>query len=163
MSNKIRQLAAGLEGLTRAELLELPDPVQYEDGRTVQSFKDETNINRLLARAQRSGTLSHIEKFGGIYGEMADFDMLEAQLRLRRGQEAFDRLPSEVRREFNNSPAEFYQYVNDPANIGDLAKKLPALAKPGRQRVDVAGRTNPVAPEEPVAPPTPNTTPPDGG
>jgi hypothetical protein len=136
----------------------------YSDGLTKQSFKDECNINKLLQRAQRSGTLSHLEKFEGMYGEMADFDMLEAQIRLRRGQEAFDRLPSEIRREFNQSPAEFFRFVNDPANKDDLAKKLPALAKPGRQNIDVSGKTDPTARDEPVAPPAapaaPNSDPP---
>ena len=69
----------------------------------------------------------------------------------------FEALPAELRREFNNDPAQFIEYVNDPENIDSLAEKLPALAKPGRQlkaerpRADTTPVTQPV---EPPADPT---------
>lgn len=162
MSLKIRALAAEVPGLSPNEQRQLVPEKEYTDGRTKQSFKEETNINRLLQRAQRSGTLSHLQKYGGMYGEMADFDMLEAQLRLRRGQEAFDRLPSEIRKEFHQSPTEFFKYVNDPANAERLPELLPDLAKPGRQFKNL--KADPTAKDEPVAPPAapaaPNSDPP---
>ena len=140
---------------TRQEYLALLPEKDYSDGKTVQSFKDETDINKLLARAQRAGTLSHLEEFEGVYGDFSDFDFFTAQTTIARGYEIFDKLPSEVRKEFHNSPQAFYEYVNDPANQADLAKKLPSLAAPGRQNIDVSGKTPPVAasaaPSEPSA------------
>jgi len=120
----------------------------YKDGRTKQSFKDETDINKILIRAQKAGTMSHLQKYEGTYGDFADFDFFEANLQLTKGREVFDALPSELRTEFHQSPAEFFEYVNDPANHEDLRKKLPGLAQPGRQNIDVSGKT---APEEPAA------------
>jgi len=116
---------------------------KYPDGRTKQSFKDETDINKILHRAQKAGTLSHLQQFEGRYGDFADFDFFEATIQLTKGREVFDALPSELRREFNQSPAEFFAYVNDPANIDDLRLKLPGLAKPGRQNIDMSGKTAP--------------------
>ncbi len=107
----------------------------YTDGRTKQSFKDETDINKILERAQSTGTISHLNRHEGRYGDFADFDFQQAQFMLAQGREVFDDLPSEIRNEFNQSPAQFFDYVNDPANKDDLIKKLPGLAAPGRQNI----------------------------
>jgi len=121
----------------------------YLDGRTKQAFKDETDIVKMLSRAQKAGTMSHLQKYEGQYGDFADFDFLQSTLMLTKGREVFDALPSELRREFNQSPADFFDYVNDPANAEDLAKKLPMLAKPGRQNIDASGKTPPESKSEP--------------
>ena len=34
----------------------------YKDGRTKQSFRDETDINQIMKRAQVTGTISHLNK-----------------------------------------------------------------------------------------------------
>ncbi len=129
----------------------------YNDGRTKQAFKDETDIVKMLSRAQKAGTLSHLEKFEGTYGDFADYDFFENQLKMTKGREVFDALPSELRSEFNQSPAQFFEYVNDPANAESLSKKLPALAAPGRQNIDLSGKTPPGVESEPVASETPAT------
>jgi len=116
---------------------------KYKDGRTKQAFKDETDINKILHRAQKAGTLSHLQKYEGIYGDFADFDFFESTIMLTKGREVFDALPSEIRTEFHQSPEEFFDYVNDPANADQLHKKLPGLAAPGRQNIDVSGKSAP--------------------
>ncbi len=121
-------------------MTELKTPI-YNDGRTKQSFRDETDINKILRRAQKTGTVSHLTKYEARYGDFSDFDFFEVQLKLAGGRQIFDDLPSEIRNEFNQSPAQFFDYVNDPANKDDLLKKLPALAAPGRQNIDVSGKT----------------------
>lgn len=123
----------------------------YLDGRTKQAFKDETDITKMLSRAQKAGTMSHLQKYEGTYGDFADYDFLQNTIMLTQGREVFDALPSELRREFNQSPADFFAYVNDPANAQDLAKKLPGLALPGRQNIDLSGKTEPAPqPAKPV-------------
>ncbi len=118
----------------------LPRKVKkYDDGRTKQAFKAETDINKILARAQKTGTISHLAKHQAKYGDFADFDFFEATQQLTRGREIFDELPSEIRQEFGQSPAEFFKFVNDPANRDRLDTIMPVLAKPGRQNIDVRG------------------------
>ena len=107
----------------------------YKDGRTKESFRDETDINQILKRAQKSGTISHLTKYEARYGDFSGFDFFDAQLQLAKGGEIFDALPVELRSEFNQSPAQFFAYVNDPANKERLGKLLPALAEPGRQNI----------------------------
>ena len=102
--------------------------------RTKQAFKDASDINKILARAQKGDTISHLAKYGAVYGDFTDVDdLLTAHEKLARGTEIFNDLPSEVRREFGQDPAEFFRFVNDPANADRLADVLPDLAKPGTQ------------------------------
>ena len=130
-------------------------PKTYKDGRTKQSFKNSTDINKILNKAQKAGTLSHLVKHGAHYGDFSDMpDLLEAHRRLAAGQAIFDELPSEIRDEFQNNAAAFFTYVNDPNNSDRLTELLPGLAEPGRQR-----RILNEAPSEPVA----NVQPEGGG
>ncbi len=105
----------------------------YDDGRTKQSFKESTDINKILAKARRAGTLSHLQKYGGEYGDFSDFDFLEAQNTLARAHNIFNELPGEIRREFGQNPTAFFKYASDPENADRLTKLLPELAKPGNQ------------------------------
>ncbi len=136
-----------------------PTADDYKDGRTKQSFKDETDINKILQRAQKTGTISHLNKFEGAYGDFSDFDFFESQIMLTKGREIFDALPSEIRNEFGQSQARFFAYVNDPANVDRLAQLLPALAAPGKQNISTSGNQPADAPTEPEvdASPTPTT------
>jgi hypothetical protein len=135
---------------------ELYQPV-FKDGRTKQSFKDACDINKILKKAQVSGTISHLAKWQGEYGDFSEApqDLLEAHGQLARGREIFAELPSEIRNEFNQDMFSFFEFVNDPKNADKLDKVLPALAEPGRQFPDVnrtsaaTGGTRP--PQEAVA------------
>lgn len=145
-------------------------PRTYEDGRTKQAFKDETDIQKILQRAQQIGTLSHLEKHGASYGDFEAFDFTEAMQQLARAKSIFEELPSELRREFNHDPRQFFTFVNNPDNADRLPDLLPALARPGRQFP--AGPQFGTAPEPQVPdpaspplgdPPGPPSPPPGGG
>ncbi len=114
-------------------MLPTKQPKKYTDGRTKQSFQDETDINKIIKRAEKSGTISHLAKYQGVYGDFANFDYFENLQKLTRGREIFDDLPAEIRNEFQGSPGKFFDYVNDPANVGRIEQLLPDLAAPGRQ------------------------------
>lgn len=116
---------------------ELP-VVDYSDGRTKQSFKDSCDINYILRKAQRAGGLSHLQTYQGEYGDFSEFDFFDAQVKLARAKEIFHALPFEIKKEFNQDPAAFFAFANDPANNGRLGELFPVLAEPGRQFPDVA-------------------------
>jgi len=132
---KLHQMAPGKK--TREQLLALVPDLVYNDGRTKQSHRDETDIVKIMARFDKTGTISHLAKHEGTYSDFSDFDFHEQTNKLTRGREIFDDLPAELRKEFGQSPAAFFAYVNDPANADNLRKKLPALAKPGKQLPDL--------------------------
>ncbi len=137
-----------------------PTAKDYKDGRTKQAFNDETDINKILRRAEKTGTISHLNKHEAHYGDFTGFDFLEAQLKLTAGSDIFAELPAEVRSEFNQNPAEFFDYVNDPENKERLGVLLPALAEPGRQLPRATGviPADAVQDPEPPAIPAPNPT-----
>lgn len=147
MSMKLALLAKKHKVTKRDRVLALRPMLKYDDGRTQQTFKNETDINRIMARAQTTGTISHLNQHQAKYADFSDFDFFESQRMLTEGRQVFDQAPSEIRKEFGNSPAKFFAYVNDPANSGRLAELLPTLAKPGTQLIDVSGRTPPPGPK----------------
>jgi hypothetical protein len=82
--------------------------------------------------------------------------LLHAHERLEKGKEIFQALPGEVRREFGQSPAEFFNFVNNPENSERLAEVLPALAAPGTQMPSVRrSSANQEDPDPDPAPPGP--------
>jgi len=133
MSLVLAKLAEKKGNLTRKGMLSLHPELKYDDGRTIQSHKDETDIVKIMARFAVTGTISHLEKHEGVYADFSDFDFHTQTTMLARGNQIFAELDAEIRREFQQSPAKFFAYVNDPANIDDLRKRLPALAAPGQQ------------------------------
>ncbi len=118
---------------TREQCLALIPEKTYDDGRTKQCHRDECDIQKIMARFEKTGTISHLSKFEGVYADFSDFDFHEQSNKLAQGESIFASLPAEIRREFGQSPQEFFNYVNDPANLPDLVKKLPGLAQPGTQ------------------------------
>jgi len=143
MSMHLAKLASldSRKKLTRTQIIALEKAKVYNDGRTKQCHKDECDINKIMARFDKTGTISHLEKFEGVYGDFSDFDFHEQTNKLTRGREIFDALPAELRREFSQSPAKFFEFVNLPENVDKLREKLPPLAKPGQQLPPVASPT----------------------
>ena len=122
-----------------------------QDNRTKQSFKDECDINRLLQRFQKDGAMSHLEAYGGEYGEYNKFNFHESMEKLRRGNEIFAKLPSEIRSgEFRNDPGLFFTFVNNPENNEKLNDLFPALARPGKFNLDTSPNTPPGSTKEPA-------------
>ncbi len=128
-----------------------PEPKLYNDGMTKQAFKDETDINRILNMANKTGAISHLNKYEGMYGDFEEFDFLGAQLQIRKAGEIFEALPPELRREFQQSPKQFFEFVNDPANKDRLSEIFPELAKPGKYVPDLSNRTPPGGSNDPDA------------
>lgn len=133
--------------LGRKDTLALRPPKDYGPGRTKQSFKDSTDINKILAKAQLTGSLSHYEKHGAFYADFSEMptDPFEARALLERGTAIFNEAPSEIRREFRNDPIAFFNFCNDPANSGRLRELLPAIAERGKYFPDVSPSTPPNA------------------
>ncbi len=136
---------------TREELFALVEPKDYSDGRTKQCHADECDINKIMARFDVTGTISHVAKYEGVYADFSDFDFHKQLGMLTRGREIFDDLPAELRQEFGQSPAAFFDYVNDPANKDKLRDKLKGLASPGRQMPSADQEAAEAAASEPAS------------
>lgn len=130
----------------------------YDDGRTKQAFKDSADINKILFQAQAGDSIAHLVKHGAVYGDFTDIDdLMHAHNRLEKAKEIFQDLPSEIRKEFGQSPADFFNFVNNPDNHDKLRDLIPRLAEPGFQTPSVR-RTGDNPGNLPPEPPAPEST-----
>lgn len=137
-------------------------PPDFSQSATKQAFKDQCDINKILKKAQKTGSLAFAQKYADFtFGEFdGEFSLLDAQQRIAKAGQIFAELPSEVRKEFANNPLDFVAFAADPTNQGRLVELLPELAEPGKyfpnpvQRGGVgAGAATAPAEAEPEAPP----------
>ncbi len=96
--------------------------------RTKQSFKEETDINSIMARFQKTGMIEFINKHEPQYGDVTAIDFQTAMQSVATGREMFADLPSKVRDRFNNDPAELLEFLDNPENRDEAI--LLGLAKP---------------------------------
>lgn len=88
---------------------------------TKQSSKDECDINTIMAKYAKTGILEHTREHHGEYGDYAEAStFLESQIIVHEAQEMFNTIPANVRKDFNNSPAEFLEFVQNPDNIPEM-------------------------------------------
>jgi len=126
------------------------DPMDYalfcdDPSLTRQEFAEEADINSIMAKYQKTGLVPGTDR-QPMYGDFADLpSYMEAQEIILRADAAFSALPAEVRRRFDNDPAEFVEFASDPKNIDQM--RVWGLAEP---------LDEPEAPESPpAAPPAP--------
>lgn len=85
--------------------------------RTKQSMKAECDINNIMRKYQRTGAIAHVRQFGGQYGDVSPVDFHEAMNTVLEAEKMFLALPATLRRRFDNDPAEFLRFVQDPATV----------------------------------------------
>jgi len=98
-------------GTIRVSTLNLePDMAQ-------QQFKDECDINEIIAKAERTGQITHLNSNPGRYAELGEAkDLLDAKLRVIRAETAFMALPANVRARFGHDPVQMLEFLKDPKN-----------------------------------------------
>lgn len=92
---------------------------RYEGkGRTQQNFKDECDINRIMAKYIKTGELSHLAKHEPQYGDFSSgVAYQEASNRVLAAQADFDALSANIRKRMDNDPAKLLAFVGDPENL----------------------------------------------
>jgi len=119
--------------------------------RTRQEFQDECDINVLMARYKTTGVMPSMNGSAPRYLDLTDTPDLMTSLNImNEATEAFMRLPSDVRRTFDNDPAEFVKFASDRENLPQmrqwgLAAPEAAPQPPIRVAID-----NPVEPAPPA-------------
>lgn len=103
---------------------------------TRQEFKNDCDINRILASYQRTGALTHFAKYAPEYGDFNACDLQTAQNLIIRARNMFDALPSAVKREVS-TPEGFLSFVQNPANAARMAELGLTVPGPGDKPVSV--------------------------
>lgn len=104
------------------------DPDKYGfattgDSMTNQQFKEECDVNNILAKYKRTGLLSHVSRTQGQFGDFSTLDDYQTSLhKVMKAQESFGLLPSEVRNKFQNDPAKLIDFLSDSKNDEEAYK-----------------------------------------
>lgn len=118
-----------------------------------QQFKQDADINSIMRKFQRGEALNHVKVYQGEYGIASPLDLHQAQNLIARANSMFADLPSNVRNEFKNEPAQFLEFVQNPDNYDraiELGISLAPEALAAREASIAA-----VAAEPPLAEPAP--------
>ncbi|AXH77337.1 MAG: internal scaffolding protein [Microviridae sp.] len=89
---------------------------------TKQSFKDECDINRIMARYQATGLLPNVNELPAQYLDVTGADFQEHQNFIAGAFSMFNELPSAIRAKFSNSPGEFLDFCSHEKNRPELAE-----------------------------------------
>lgn len=90
-------------------------------GRTKQAMKDSCDINLIMGRYLRSGNVDHLARHEPSYGFASPQTFHESMNVVRKAEEMFLDLPSELRKRFGNDPGAFLEFVQArDAESGEL-------------------------------------------
>jgi len=97
-----------------------------------QEFRDETDVNKIMARFKTTGQLTHLRKMEPQFLDCTTIpDFGTMYLKVQAAKDAFMSLPARVRARFENDPDQFYKFVQDDRNydeavyLGLVKKKEP--------------------------------------
>lgn len=118
--------------------------------RAKQSFKDECDINNILAKYQKTGAIEHANKHSSSYGYADSTDFTEAMQTIAIGNSMFEELPSSLRTKFNNDPAEFLEFTGDVTNHDEMVELGLVPTNPNQPSFDAENTTDSPVETEPT-------------
>lgn len=105
----------GIEESVSKKLDEESRLVCLDESRTVQSMKDDADINVIVRRFGVTGVVPVSVRVPE-YGDFDEvFDFQSAMNLIRQAEAAFMQLPAEVRSKFLNSPKNLVDFVSNPS------------------------------------------------
>nr|QJB19425.1 MAG: internal scaffolding protein [Microvirus sp.] len=90
--------------------------------RTQQHFRDETDINVMVQRFQRTGIPEAPPVFPGVQDFTEVHDFRSAMQAVVDADRAFAAMPSSIRERFMNDPARLLDFISDNANYDEAVR-----------------------------------------
>lgn len=96
--------------------------VMYGKNITQQQFKDDCDINKIMARFVKTGVLEHVRQNNpeGEYGFASSDTFRDSMEIVADANSMFESLPSAIRNEFENDPAKFLEFAENPENLPQM-------------------------------------------
>lgn len=92
-----------------------------EEKRTKQSFTEDCDINKIIDRFAKTGTLpEQKQKQYGDFSNVADYQT--SIMIVQKAHEDFMSLDAKVRAKFQNDPSAFLAFAQDASNIDEMVK-----------------------------------------
>lgn len=96
---------------------------------TKQSDKDKCDINKIIAKYEKTGMLP-INKNQALYADFSELpDYNEALNIVIKAEQQFMELPASIRDKFNNSPEQMLEFMSDEKNYDEAVSLGLALPK----------------------------------
>lgn len=112
----------GLDGL-QDQMSLLTNADTKGESMTKQADFESTDINKIVARYQKTGFLPDLIKHEPRYGDFSEVtDYMEAVQIVQHAEEQFSALDAHIRKRFDNDPSKFLDFVHDPKNKQELVK-----------------------------------------
>lgn len=97
----------------------------HGEPRTKQSFKEECDINNIVARFARNTGVDLSKATGypldGMFGDFSNVGSLRDMYeRFADAEESFLSLPAKIRKRFSNDPLTFMEFCSDEKNIEEM-------------------------------------------
>lgn len=105
--------------------------------RTQQEFLEECDVNNIMARYIKTGTVPMYLDRGMLDGDMHEMSYHEMMNVIADANSAFATLPAKVRAEFDNDPAKFVDFALDEKNM-DRLREWGMLSPEAVERLDKA-------------------------
>ena len=86
------------------------------DARVEQCHRDECDINKIIAKYDRTGVLNHVNDFEARYEDLTGLDYQTMLNTVANANSMFEGLPSEIRNKFDNEPQKFISFMDDENN-----------------------------------------------
>jgi hypothetical protein len=114
---------------------------------TQQHFKEDSEINNIIAFHDKTGIIKNVQQGVAQYGDFSEVNEYRENLdMIRAADENFMKLPSHIRRHFNNNAGEFFEFATNPENEETLIQMGLAEARPKEVGDSLANTAEP-APE----------------
>lgn len=84
---------------------------------TQQAAAGECDINQIMKKYQKTGIINHLSNRAPSFGDFASIgDFQAVQAKILQANDMFNQLNSTIRKRFDNDPAQFVDFCQNPAN-----------------------------------------------
>lgn len=97
---------------------------------TQQQFKDDCDINLIIAKYEKTGQITHLRRSEGQYLDLSHISDYQTSLnKVMEANAMFDELPSDVRLRFGNDPQQFITFCQEHEKNYEEGVKLGLFKK----------------------------------
>lgn len=115
------------------EMLKVTALIRKKNSKVQQQFKDQCDVNHIIAKYIKTGELVHQTSMQLRYGDQASAaDYLMSMQKIVNATEAFNSLNPKIRERFSNKPENMLAFLEDNSNY-DEAVKLGLVEKKQKQ------------------------------
>jgi len=94
-----------------------------EPSRTQRQFRSQVDVNNIMKRYIKTGQITHLNNRSGKYADISSAqDYFESMKTISSATQAFQQLPSHLRKRFGNDPSLLLEFIHDPKNYDEGVK-----------------------------------------